>query len=310
MTEEQESGQLVVKPQETEFKKTSLSRTLFSLALFIAVDYWLFQSWVSVGVLVTVLFIHELGHFIAMKVFGYKAVNMTFIPFIGAYVSGTATNLSRKNKLIVLLAGPVPGIIIGCIALYLHQRNFEHIYMQAAQIFLLLNVFNLLPVFPLDGGQFFQALYFNGSRIIQMIFLVFSFGSLLYLFVALNYSWGLLLIAALVLMRIGQLNFVNRVRKRLSEEGFDYACSYDDLTDDEYWQMRTVIINESKLLSKKFSIDTPLEDEQPIIRHIESVLVPAYEDDLSLLHKISFTLIWLAAFTVPVLQWLLYKGLI
>jgi stage IV sporulation protein FB len=308
MTEEQEPGQLVVKPGETELKKTSLSRTLFSLALFIAVDYWIFQSWVAVLLLVTVLFIHELGHFIAMKAFGYKGVNMTFIPFIGAYVSGTAINLSRKNKLIVLLAGPVPGIIIGCVALYLYQNNFEHLYIQAAQIFLLLNVFNLLPVFPLDGGQFFQALFFNGSRVIQMIFLFFSFGSLLYLFVTLNYSWGLLVIAALVLMRITQLNFVNRVRKKLDEEGFDYACSYDDLTDDEYWQMRTVIINESKLLSKKFSTDQPSEDEQPIIKHIESVLVPAYEDDLTLLHKISFTLVWLAAFAVPVLQWLFYEG--
>jgi len=310
MTEEQESSQLVVKPEEDDFKKTSLSRTLFSLALFIAVDYWLFKSWFAVVLLATVIVIHELGHFIAMKVFGYKTVNMTFIPFVGAYVSGRASNLSRKNKLVVLLAGPVPGVIIGCISLYLYQINFDHIYLQVALPFLLLNVFNLLPVFPLDGGQFFQALFFNGSRIIQVIFLILSFCTLLYLFVALNYSWGLLLIAVLVLMRIGQLNFVNRVRKKLDEEGFDYACSYDDLTDDEYWQMRTVIINESKFLGKKFSTDMPSEDEQPIIRYIESVLVPAYEDDLTISHKIIFTLVWLAAFTVPVLQWLLYKGYI
>jgi stage IV sporulation protein FB len=152
MNEENESIALANKPEEGEVKKTSLSRTLISLALFIALDYWIFKSWFAVLLLVSVIFIHEAGHFIAMKFFGYKAVNMTFVPFVGAYVSGTATNLSKKNKLIVLLAGPVPGIIIGSILFYLYRNNYDPLYFQLAAPFLLLNVFNLLPVFPLDGG--------------------------------------------------------------------------------------------------------------------------------------------------------------
>ncbi len=308
MIDEDGSSQLLVKPGETEFKKTSLSRTLTSLALFIAVDYWIFQSWFAVLLLVTVIFIHELGHFIAMKVFGYKAVNMTFVPFVGAYVSGKATNLSRKNKLIVLLAGPVPGIIIGCITFYWYQINFENIYLQVALPFLLLNTFNLLPVYPLDGGQFFQALFFNGSRIIQLVFLTLSLSALVYLFFKLNYAWGLLFVAVLVLFRMRQVNFIYSVRKQLDEEGVDYACSYDDLTDDEYWQMRTVIINESKFLGRKFSTELPAEDEQPIIKYIETILVPAYQEDLTAKSKIIFSLIWAVAFALPVLQWLWYKG--
>ena len=158
MTEmENEPIELIQKPED-EQRKTSLPRTLVSLALFIALDYWLFKSWYAVLLLVTVIFIHELGHFIAMKVFGYKSVNMTFVPFVGAYVSGQVINLSKKNKLIVLLAGPVPGIIIGCIIFYLHQQNFEAAYFKIALSFLALNLFNLLPIFPLDGGQFFQTL--------------------------------------------------------------------------------------------------------------------------------------------------------
>src|SRR5882762_10994677 len=103
MTEENETPDLIIKPEEEEVRRSSLSRTLISLALFIALDYWLFKSWFAVLLLVTVIFIHEAGHFIAMKLFGYKAVNMTFVPFVGAYVSGKATNLSKKNKLVVLL---------------------------------------------------------------------------------------------------------------------------------------------------------------------------------------------------------------
>ena len=308
MSEENERVTLVVKPEEEEFKKTSLSRTVISLALFIALDYWIFKSWFAVLLLVTVIFIHEAGHFIAMKFFGYKAVNMTFVPFVGAYVSGTATNLSRRNKLIVLLAGPLPGIIIGSILLLLHQNNYNETFRQLSILFLLLNVFNLLPVFPLDGGQFFQTLFFNGSRIIQLIFLSISLCSLIYFFFNLNYAWTFLIIAVLVLLRIGQINLINRVRKKLDEEGIDYACTYDDLTDEEYWQIRNVVISESRLLSRKFSTETQSSDEQLIIKHIENVLVPAYKDDLTASNKIIFTLVWFAAFALPVLLWMHFKG--
>lgn len=308
MSEENERVTLVVKPEEEEFKKTSFSRTVISLALFIALDYWIFKSWFAVLLLVTVIFIHEAGHFIAMKFFGYKAVNMTFVPFVGAYVSGTATNLSRRNKLIVLLAGPLPGIIIGSILLLLHQNNYNETFRQLSILFLLLNVFNLLPVFPLDGGQFFQTLFFNGSRIIQLIFLSISLCSLIYFFFNLNYAWTFLIIAVLVLLRIGQINLINRVRKKLDEEGIDYACTYDDLTDEEYWQIRNVVISESRLLSRKFSTETQSSDEQLIIKHIENVLVPAYKDDLTASNKIIFTLVWFAAFALPVLLWMHLKG--
>jgi hypothetical protein len=202
----------------------------------------------------------------------------------------------------------VPGIIIGCTLFYLHQNNFEGIYYQLAMPFLLLNVFNLLPVFPLDGGQFFQTLFFEGSRIIQLVFLAVSFCSLVYFFFQLNFAWPLLIIAGLILLRINNVNFVNKVRRRLDEKGVDYACSYDDLTDAEYWQIRKVIIGESKLLSKKYSTEEQADDEQQIIKYIENVLVPAYQDDLKATHKFAFTLVWIIAFALPVLLWLQYKG--
>ena len=308
MAVENESETIAVKPREEAFKKTSFSRTLFSLALFIALDYWIFKSWFAVLLLVTVIFIHEAGHFIAMKFFGYHSVNMTFVPFVGAYVSGTATNLSKKNKLIVLLAGPLPGIIIGCTLLLLHQNNYNETFRQLAILFLLLNVFNLLPVFPLDGGQFFQTLFFNGSRVIQLIFLVVSFACLIYFFFKLDFTWAFLIIAFLVLLRIGQVNGVYKTQKKMDEEGIDYACNYEDLTDEEYWQIRNVVISQSKLLSRKYSITEQSDDEQEIIRHIEQVLVPAYEDDLNRRHKIMFTFCWLAAFTLPVVIWLHFNG--
>src|SRR5436190_22704845 len=100
---------------------SSLLRTIVSMTIFIAVDYWIFRSWGAVILLVTVIFLHELGHLIAMKVFGYRGINMTFIPFLGAYVSGQATHFSKYKKIIMLLAGPLPGIIIGMVLLFLYK---------------------------------------------------------------------------------------------------------------------------------------------------------------------------------------------
>ncbi len=167
---ENELTAVLQKPEAISIK-SSLMRTVISLALYIALDYWIFKSWVLVFLLVTVIFIHEAGHFIAMKIFGYKSINMTFVPFVGAYVSGEAINFCRRNKIIFLFGGPIPGIIIGIVLFYVYQGNHDPLYLRAAITFLFLNVFNLLPLSPLDGGQIFETLFFSDNKIIQLIFL-------------------------------------------------------------------------------------------------------------------------------------------
>ena len=288
---------------------SSLLRTLISLALYIAVDYWIFKSWYAVLLLVSVIVIHELGHFIAMKIFGYKAVNMTFVPFVGAYVSGEVVNFSKWNKIIVLLAGPLPGIIIGMVLFYLYTNNADPVYFKAALPFLLLNVFNLLPVSPLDGGQFFETLFFSGNRIIQLIFLNISLILILYGVYKLQ-AYSLLLIALLIFMRIGSINMAHKVRKKLDEINFDYHCSYDDLTDEEYWQIRDIAVESSKVLSRKYYPGVPAENETDLIGYVKNCLVPHYDKELTAGAKMMFLLVWLVALSLPVLYWMHFKNMV
>ncbi len=293
-----------LKPSDGEVKKTSLLRTLVSLTIFIAAYYYLFKSWFSVLVLVAVIIIHESGHFIAMKYFGYKGVQMTFVPFVGAYVSGQASNLSRKNKLLVLLAGPLPGILAGTVLFYLHVHFQNHTLLLLAAPFLILNGFNLLPVFPLDGGQYFRALFFEGSRMIQAIFLLASLAALLFLVVQAPGSWYLLVLVALVIVRLFSMYRVGKIRKLMDEAGIDYAASYDDLSDDTYFEMRKVLIENTWYLRKHYDSEAPSENEQPMIKEIESILVAPYHDDLSTKGKVLFALAWLISFSLPVLLFL------
>ena len=73
---------------------------------------WRFD-WLFSVVLVAVLLLHELGHLVAMRWAGYRDLKIFFIPFIGAMVSGREQQATAGQKMLVLLAGPVPGIVLG-----------------------------------------------------------------------------------------------------------------------------------------------------------------------------------------------------
>ncbi len=303
MTTTEEQPLYAQKPDEQERSRSSLLRSALSLLAFIGVYYWLFESWLQVAALVGTLLIHESGHFIAMKVLGYRAVNMMFIPLVGAYVSGTATRLSRRNKLLVLLAGPVPGMLLGSLLLLLHQYLQQPLFYSLAMPLLLLNAFNLLPIYPLDGGQFFQVLFYRAGRYLQYAFLILSAALLLWFFFRLHYNWLLLMIAALVMLRIRSLFFADRVRRQLDAEAVEYACSYDDLSDEAYLQIRNALIRNSRALRRRFTEGQPSEQEHELIPYVESILVPAFSDELSTRQQWGYGLVWLASLLLPFLLW-------
>ena len=137
-----------------------LGALVLSLVLFASLG--LFSNSVSgILLLIVVLFVHESGHFIGMKLLRYKDVQMFFIPLFGAAVSGTETAPSGARKAVVSLLGPVPGIVIGVVAGVVYLRTGQPLLVDAARTFLFLNTFNLLPFHPLDGGRFFDAVLFS-----------------------------------------------------------------------------------------------------------------------------------------------------
>lgn len=121
---------------------------------------WRFD-WLFSVVLVAVLLLHELGHLAAMRWAGYRDLKIFFIPFIGAMVSGREQQATAGQKMLVLLAGPVPGIVLGCALLHGYASQWWPPLSwlpAAASLLMVVNVFNLLPLVPLDGGRFFDLL--------------------------------------------------------------------------------------------------------------------------------------------------------
>ncbi len=107
---------------------------------------------------VILLLVHEMGHVIALRREGIRASAPMFIPFLGALISARSLGDNALAEARVGLAGPILGTIgsFVCLAVWLVTG---HDYWRAlAYTGLFLNLFNLLPVVPLDGGRAMAAM--------------------------------------------------------------------------------------------------------------------------------------------------------
>jgi Zn-dependent protease len=141
-----------------------------TLALFI-VSMMKGNSARALLILVGVLFFHELGHWVGMRLFGYRDVKMFFIPFFGAAVSGKNEGAPQWQQAIVLLLGPMPGIILGCSLLFWNLAFPHSVVLELGCWLVGLNAFNLLPLVPLDGGRLLNLIIFSRHRILETVFL-------------------------------------------------------------------------------------------------------------------------------------------
>ena len=164
-------------------------------------------------ILVGVLLLHETGHWVAMRVFGYRNLKMFFIPFFGAAVTGRHYNVAGWKKVIVSLMGPVPGIVVGsalgATGVMLHSALLTKIALTA----IALNAFNLLPLLPLDGGWAVHAILFSRHHLLELAFRVAALGALFLLAV---FSSDNILIGVAVAMSIS-LPAMYKVAKITSE---------------------------------------------------------------------------------------------
>jgi Zn-dependent protease len=170
------SASVLIDQVKIELQKTANSRRrslqniwtlVVTLVLFLGLGL-LQQSLSGILIVIVVLLIHETGHFIGMKMFGYRDVQMFFIPFFGAAVLGSEKNASSMQKAIVCLLGPIPGLVLGIASAILFFKTKDELYSSAASSFLFINGFNLLPFHPLDGGRFLDCVLLSRNPQIEI----------------------------------------------------------------------------------------------------------------------------------------------
>src|SRR5438128_5182706 len=131
---------------------------LFSMFVSAAVYVWLGGWWFGIG-LVVLLFVHEMGHVFEAKHQGLPVSVPIFIPFMGALIAMKQMPRNAWREARLAIAGPILGSL-GALALYIAGVAYNSPHLKGlAFLGFLINLFNLLPVIPLDGGRFSAALH-------------------------------------------------------------------------------------------------------------------------------------------------------
>src|SRR5262249_41561863 len=158
---------------------TAILVLLVSVGLFVGAggvgERWSLET---LAILMPVLLFHEMGHWLAMKAFGYRNLQMFFIPFLGAAVSGRHYNVPGWQKAGVSLMGPLPGIVVGAILGVAGIVLKNPLLLKISLTALVLNGFNLLPVLPLDGGWVVQSVLASRSVAFGVLFRVIAIAAL------------------------------------------------------------------------------------------------------------------------------------
>lgn len=131
--------------------------TMGSMIATVAIDAvrW---GWAFAAGFVLLLFVHEMGHMLAIRAKGMKAGAPVFIPFVGAFIALKEMPHDAKSEAEIGIAGPVLGTLgaVGCLLLGVYAG--QELFVRLAYIGFLINLFNLLPVLPLDGGRVMSAI--------------------------------------------------------------------------------------------------------------------------------------------------------
>jgi Zn-dependent protease len=137
--------------------KLKLFTTSASMLVSIAA-YALLWGWTFAVGFVLLLLLHELGHVIQLRREGVEASAPMFIPFLGAVIAAKSMGDDAAAEARVGLAGPVLGTIATLLPLGIWLATGSEFWQALAYIGFLINLFNLLPVLPLDGGRAMAAL--------------------------------------------------------------------------------------------------------------------------------------------------------
>ncbi len=148
--------------------------------------------------IMSVLLIHELGHFCAMKYFKCKNVRIIFFWIIGITTT-SSVGKSRISRTVIVMAGPVPGIVLGSV-LYIFNSYLSEGIMFFAESLIIINFFNVIPIAVLDGGHIFESLFIpNSNKKIGIFNFITGTGSIF--FCILNKDYFIIWLCILILLR-------------------------------------------------------------------------------------------------------------
>ncbi|MNJ91977.1 Stage IV sporulation protein FB [compost metagenome] len=290
--------------EKEPIRQGHIAVTVFSLMLF-ALSFLLFfdNQIIFLIELIAVLILHEGGHFLFMKLYRYENVRMLFLPLMGAFVHGHKDSYRQRESLMVVIAGPFPGIIIG-IALWLVGFNYQISWMvETAMLLFVVNILNLLPILPLDGGRMLSILFFEKIELFQVIF---SFISSMAL-IGMGYFMGWYVIMVFGFLMGFQVRSLHRrylIHKGLKEDDVDFTSTYDNLSDRSYHFVKNHVLEHTPGLRRFVENMEGDETKTVVANEVKNILVPPMAQDVNGFMKIIVIIAWILAIFGPIyLMW-------
>ena len=136
-------------------KALSLGKLLLMFgSMFATVIFYASQNgWAFGAGFVLMLLIHELGHAVAIRGAGLRAGYPVFIPGFGALIALKDQPRDPRVEAEIALAGPVAGGVAALSAAALYYLSHDRLFLALASTGFMLNLFNMIPLSPLDGGR-------------------------------------------------------------------------------------------------------------------------------------------------------------
>lgn len=147
---------------------------LFSMLAFLGLYWALYGWWFAVGFFGSI-FIHEMGHYVAIRRYGMKPELPMFMPGFGAYVRWQGANVDPGVRAVISLAGPFFGFLSGILAFGIYLATGQHVWLAVAQVAGWLNLLNLIPIGFFDGGKAMDAVSLNQRIAILVLALAMVF---------------------------------------------------------------------------------------------------------------------------------------
>lgn len=181
--------------------------TMF-ITMFVYTQIW---GWkVGVGI-VLLIFVHETGHLLAARMMGLNVGWPVFIPFMGAIIALKEAPRNAWVEAVVGIGGPVLGSI-GALAIWsVYFITGNPIFLALGSLGFFINLFNLIPIIPLDGGRIVSA-------ISPWLWLL----GFLLLIPVLLWSWNILI---LLLVILSFPRVIALFRQRTEEEIRYFECT-------------------------------------------------------------------------------------
>ncbi|QIR13594.1 site-2 protease family protein [Shewanella aestuarii] len=187
-------------------KSAKVVKTLLAGAS-VAAYSWLFSIEFALALIACLVF-HEYGHIKAMKYFGMKTKGIYLIPFMGGLALSDERINTRWQDVVISIMGPTFGLFLSIACLVAFWITGNVFFAGLAAFNALLNLFNLLPILPLDGGHILKSISFSMNSLVGLIACI--VGAAIGVFI--SYSLGLALLGFLLL--IGSLEIVFEWRSR------------------------------------------------------------------------------------------------